>query len=57
MRFYVTSDYATKDGAGDFTVHLVWAVDPKQDVWLVGVWRGQSTSDAWIEGLIDLVAD
>lgn len=57
VRYYVTSDYATKDGSGDYTTHLVWAVDPDQHLWLVQAWRAQSTSDIWIEALIDLVAD
>jgi predicted phage terminase large subunit-like protein len=57
VRFYVTSDYATKAGAGDYTVHAVWAVDAGLDVWLVDVWREQGTTDLWIEALIDLVLE
>lgn len=57
VRYYVTSDYATKAGAGDYTVHAVWAVDPEMHVWLVDVWRDQGTTDLWIEALIDLVCE
>lgn len=55
LRFYVTSDYATKCGAGDYTVHAVWGVDPDLHLWLVDVWREQGATDQWIEALIDLV--
>jgi hypothetical protein len=57
VRYYVTSDYATKQGEGDYTVHAVWAIDRDLNVWLVRVWRDQGTSDIWIESLIDLVCE
>lgn len=52
---YGTSDYATKDGSGDYTVHHIWGVDPQGDLYLVDRWRGQTTSDVWIERHCDLV--
>jgi predicted phage terminase large subunit-like protein len=55
LHLYGTSDYATKDGSGDFTVHHVWGVDPQGDLYLVDRWRGQTTSDVWIERLCDLI--
>ena len=55
LHLYGTSDYATKDGSGDFTVHHVWGVDPQGDIYLVDRWRGQTTSDVWIERLCDLI--
>lgn len=57
VRFYITSDYATKDGSGDWTVHAVWAVDTAMNVWLVALWREQTTSDQWVESLIDLICE
>lgn len=56
VRYYGTSDYAVTDGAGDYTVHRVWGVDGKGDVYRVGGWRGQTTSDEWIERKLDLIA-
>lgn len=56
LHLYGTSDYATKDGSGDYTVHHVWGVDPQGDLYLVDRWRGQTTSDVWIERLCDLIA-
>lgn len=55
LRVYGASDYATKDGAGDFTVHAVVGIDPEGDMWLLDVWRKQSASDEWVEAFCDLV--
>jgi predicted phage terminase large subunit-like protein len=52
---YGTSDYATKDGSGDYTVHHIWGVDPQGDLYLIDRWRGQTTSNVWIERHCDLV--
>jgi predicted phage terminase large subunit-like protein len=52
---YGTSDYATKDGSGDYTVHHIWGVDSQGDLYLVDRWRGQTTSDVWIERQCDLI--
>lgn len=54
LRFYMSSDYATKDNAGDFTVHGVWAIDDKGDAFLMDCWFKQTTSDVWVETGIDL---
>jgi predicted phage terminase large subunit-like protein len=54
LRLYGTSDYAVTEGGGDFTVHRVWGVDAAGEMWLLpGGYRAQSTSDLWIEGVID----
>ena len=55
VRYYGTSDYAVTDGGGDYTVHRVWGIDPNGDVYRVGGWRGQTTSDEWIERKLDLI--
>lgn len=54
---YGTSDYAVTEDGGDFTIHRVWDVDPFGDLYLVGGWRGQTTSDVWIERQIDLIVE
>jgi predicted phage terminase large subunit-like protein len=56
LRYYGTSDYAVTEGGGDFTVHRVWGIDSDGDVYRVAGWRGQTTSDHWIERKLDLVA-
>ncbi len=56
LRKYGSSDYAVTEGAGDFTTHRVWGVDPLSELYLLsGGYRAQATSDKWIEALIDLM--
>lgn len=56
LRYYGTSDYAVTDGGGDYTVHTVWGVDASGAVYRVAQWKGQATSDVWIEQKLDLIA-
>lgn len=55
MRVYGASDYAVTQDGGDYTVHVVVGVDPDRRLWLLDLWRGQASSDKWIESLCDLV--
>ena len=55
LRYYGSSDYAVTDGAGDFTVHRVWGLSANGDIYRVDGWRGQTTSDVWIERKLDLI--
>lgn len=54
LRIYGTSDYATKEGKGDFTVHTVWGVDPDSNIYLLDLWRGQTDSLVWVENLLSM---
>lgn len=56
LRVYATSDYAVTDGGGDYTVHRIWGVDEKGDIYRLDGWRGQTTADIWIEQKLDLMA-
>ncbi len=55
-RFYLTSDFAVTDGGGDYTVLTVWGIAADGDVYRAAQWKGQTTSDVWIERMLDLVA-
>ncbi len=57
LRYYGSSDYAVTDGGGDFTRLTVWGVDERMNLWRVGCWGGQTSSDQWIERQCDLIAD
>ena len=46
----------TADG-GDYTVHVVVGVDPEGRMYLLDLWRRQSSSDEWIEAFCDLVRE
>jgi predicted phage terminase large subunit-like protein len=56
LRYYGTSDYAVTDGGGDWTVHRIWGVDHEGNLYRVDGWRGQTTSDEWVDRKIDLMA-
>jgi predicted phage terminase large subunit-like protein len=56
MRCYGGSDYAVTADGGDYTVHMVIGVDYLNNLYLLDVWRKQTTSDVWIDALCDLVA-
>jgi predicted phage terminase large subunit-like protein len=55
LRTYGASDCAvTKDG-GDYTVHLVAGVDPYDDIYLLDLWRDQTSPDVWVDAELDLM--
>lgn len=56
LSVYGTSDYAVTEGDGDYTVHRVWGVDPDGTLYRLDGWRGQTSSDVWIEKKLDLIA-
>ena len=55
LRVYGASDYAVTDGDGDFTVHIVVGVDPDDNIYVLDLWRGQTTSDLWVHEWLNLV--
>ncbi|MDO9337937.1 MAG: hypothetical protein Q7T61_16190 [Caulobacter sp.] len=56
LRYYGSSDYAVTEGGGDYTRLTVWGVDAHLNLWRVGSWGGQTSSDQWIERQCDLIA-
>jgi hypothetical protein len=58
IRYYMTSDYAVTEDGGDYTVLTVWGVDSAvpANVYRIDSWRGQTSSDKWIEAQCDLIA-
>jgi predicted phage terminase large subunit-like protein len=55
LRVYGASDYAVTQDGGDWTVHVVVGVDPDRRMWLLDLWRGQASSDVWVQAFCDLV--
>ena len=55
LRMYGASDYAVTDGGGDFTEHGVVGVDGSNNIYIVDWWKGQTTSDVWIDAKCDLI--
>lgn len=55
LNIYGASDYAVTDGKGDWTEHGVFGMDSQGNLYVVDWWRGQTTSDVWIERKCDLI--
>lgn len=55
LRIYGASDYAVTEGGGDYTVHLVVGIDPQDNIYVLDVWRGQTSSDVWVHEWLNLV--
>lgn len=55
LQIYGASDYAITAKGGDYTVHGIFGVDRNADIYLIDVWRQQTTSDVWIDAFLDLV--
>ncbi len=55
LRKYGASDYAVTYEAGDFTCHGVGGVDPMDNLYILDWYREQTTTDVWIEQLIDFI--
>lgn len=56
LTMYGASDYAVTAKGGDYTVHGVVGVDPDDNIYVADIWRKQTTSDQWIEALLDMAA-
>lgn len=55
LKVYGASDYAVTADGGDYTVHVVVGIDPENRMYLLDLWRGQASSDVWVEAFCDLV--
>lgn len=59
MTIYAASDYATAGEAGandpDYTVHMIFGVCPRKNVYILDIWREQTTSDVWVKNAIRLM--
>lgn len=53
LNVYGASDYAVTQ-EGNYTVHVVVGIDSKHNIYLLDLWRGQETSDVWIDKFCDL---
>lgn len=55
LNIYGASDYAVTSDGGDYTVHVIVGLDPEGRMYLLDMWRAQSSSDEWVEAFCDLV--
>ena len=52
VTIYITGDFATVNGGGDFTELAVWGVAENGDVYAIDWWYGQTTTDVWVTQLL-----
>jgi predicted phage terminase large subunit-like protein len=57
MRIYAASDYAVTSKGGDFTCHVICGIDPDWKLYLLDLWRGQTSPDIWIEKMLDMASE
>ena len=55
LRIVMGSDYAVTSRGGDYTVHAVMGVDADDRLYLIDVWRQQTSSDVWVDAWCDFV--
>lgn len=55
MSVYGASDYAVTADGGDYTVHVVLGMDSEGRLWLLDLWRHQTSSDVWVDAFCALV--
>jgi hypothetical protein len=55
LTVYGASDYAATDDGGDYTVHDVVGMDPGSHLYVLDLWREQTSPEKWIEAFCDLV--
>lgn len=55
LRVYGASDYAVTNKGGDYTVHIVAGVDTDDNIYILDLYREQSTSDVWVIELLRLI--
>jgi predicted phage terminase large subunit-like protein len=54
LKIYGTSDYAVSEKHGDWTVHMIWGVDPDFNVYLLDYWRERTDTLVWVNVMFDL---
>lgn len=57
LHIYAASDYAVTEGGGDYTEHGIFGLDYDGTIYVIDWWRGQTTSDVWIEHMCNLILE
>lgn len=55
LHVYGASDYAVTADGGDYSEHGIAGVDFNANLYILDWWRGQTTSDVWIERQCDMI--
>src|SRR5689334_8541018 len=54
LRIFGGTDFAVMAGKGDYTCLVVVVVAGDQSLWLLDLWRKQTTPDIWVEQLLHM---
>ena len=57
LHIYGASDYAVTSNGGDYTVHMVVGVDDTHNIYILDLWRAQTTPEEWVDAFCDLVLE
>lgn len=55
LKIYMAADYAVTADGGDYTVIGVVGIDPAENIYILDLWRAQTSSDVWVEAACDLI--
>lgn len=55
LQIYMAADYAVTAGGGDFTVLMVFGIDPAENIYVLDLWRQQASSDVWVDAACDMI--
>lgn len=56
LRIYGASDYATDETTkADYTVHGIFGVDHRLNIYMLHIWRDKKKSKDWVEALLNLM--
>ncbi len=55
LSIYGAGDYAVTTDGGDYTVLLIVGVDPEDRLYLLDLWRGQTSSHIWVDQWCQMV--
>lgn len=55
LRYYGASDYAVTDGLNDYTVHIVFATDWRNRIYIVDFWHKQTNTLDWVKAQYSLL--
>jgi predicted phage terminase large subunit-like protein len=56
LTIYLSGDFAVSEGGGDWSELAVWGVDAQNNIYALDWWSGQTTSDAWVNRILEFSA-
>lgn len=54
LTVYMSGDFAVTEDGGDYTELMVWGVSADGRIYMLDAWSGQTSSEVWVDRLLDL---